>query len=255
LRKIKDEVSDIVDDEYLDMVSLFKLDIQSGLYRKLGEYFKESKKDVDDAEGSETKSYEVSDSKWYNPFSWGRTKTKYETYTTVRTGAVENSLERLTCDIEDTIESYIISYIKEWKKKLSREILAVLRENISDYDLNPKQIKIVLGKTIREIELPDIYYSGKIPSSLKARGTLKGSEAESFIAEAQNYINSLYNRVRDDMKNYLEKLTISLENIEMSKNLFGKYDEYLKELSEQIENKEIILERFNMLKEEIRKVA
>jgi hypothetical protein len=69
----------------------------------------------------------------------------------------------------------------------------------------------------------NITYSGNIPDSLNARGTLKGYNAEEYIDEAQNYMNDLYIRVKNDIKNYIEEF--------MEKLLRLKYQiKYLKNI-------------------------
>ena len=98
-------------------------------------------------------------------------------------------------------------------------------------------------------------YSGKIPSSLSAHGTLKGSRAEEFIYDAQDYISSLNGRVRDDINGYLNELISKLNDVEISQTIFGHYNEILKELEEEVSNKAITLDKLNRLKNELGKVA
>jgi len=255
LKKIKEEVSDIVDEEYFEIVDSLEINIKNNLINKLKEYFREAKDGINEAEGTETESYEVSDSSWYNPFSWGRTKTKYNTYITVRTGAIRSTLESLTFEIEDSIDTIAKSYISEWKKKLNHDLVKVLRDNVDDDDLNVTQIKKVIRNVLNTIKYPDMNYSGKLPSSLSANGVLKGSSAETYLADAQSYVFSLNRRVREDINNFLIKLIQALRDIEMSKSIFGNYDELLRELANQVENREIILDKLNRVKNEIEKVG
>jgi hypothetical protein len=77
---------------------------------------------------SETRSCEVSDSSWYNPFSWGRTRTVY--YTTTR------SYEFLAA--ADAIEQ-IVSYYNENKVRLIRAFSSVI---------NPQQLQVDLRRTL-----------------------------------------------------------------------------------------------------------
>ena len=218
-------------------------------------YFRDAKGKVDDAEGSETESYEVSDSSWYNPFSYGRTRTKYTTHTTARTGAIRSSLENLTGEIEDSIETKSISFIQAWKKSLNRDLLKVLRENVDDDDLNTQKIKKVIRNVLNSIEYPEMKYSGKLPENLLLNGTLKGNQAEEFISDAQEYISSLNGRIRTDINGYLNELISKLNDIEISQSIFGNYDEILKQLEEEVSNKAITLDKLNRIKNEIGKVA
>ena len=255
LAKIKENVSDIVDEEYYDIVDALEINIKNKLNDKLKSYFREAKDSIRDAEGSETESYEVSTSRWYNPFSWGGTETRTETYTTARTGAIRSAFEDLTSEIEDSIDTTAKAFILEWKKRLNQDLVRVLRDNVNDEDLNVTQIKKVIRNVLNTIIYPEISYSGQLPSSLAANGTLKGSSAESYIADAQEYVSSLKGRVKKDIKKFLKNLIAALKSIEMSKSIFGNYDEILKELETQINNKEIVLDKLTRIRNEIEKVA
>ena len=254
LKKIKENVSDIVDEEYYDIVDTLEINIKNTLNNKLKSYFKEAENSINDAEGSETEEYEVSDSSWYNPFSYGSTKTKYKTFTTARTGAIRSALKNLTDEIEDSIDTTAKSFILDWKKMLNRDLVRVLRDNVVDNDLNVTQIKKVMRNVLNTIKYPEMSYSGQLPSSLSAKGTIQGNHAETYIDDAQKYVSSLNGRVKKDIKNFLKELINALKNIEMSKSIFGNYDEILKQLEEQINNKEISLDKFNRVKNELKKV-
>jgi predicted GTPase len=255
LKKIKEDVSDIVDEEYYEIVDTLEINIKNELNARLKSYFRDAKDSISDAEGSETESYEVSDSSWYNPFSYGRTKTKSRTFTTARTGAIRSALENLTWEIEDSIDTTAKLFILEWKKMLNRDLVRVLRDNVNDEDLNVTQIKKVIRNVLTQIKYPEISYSGQLPSSLSASGTLKDSRAETYIDDAQEYVSSLNGRVKNDIKNFLIELIEALRGIQMAKSIFGNYDELLKELEEQVNNREITLDKLKRIKNEIEKVA
>jgi len=255
LLKIKESVSDIVDEEYYDIVKSLEINIKNELLGQLKGYFRDAKGKVDDAEGSESESYEKYVGR--GGFLWLSKKyeTRYRDVTTARTGAVRASLEDLTWEIEDSIETKSIAFIRDWKKSLSRDLLKILRENVDDEDLNIQQIKKVIRNVLNSIEYPEMKYSGNLPSSLSVSGTLKGSRAEEFISDAQKHISSLNGRVRDDINGYLKKLISKLNDVEISQTIFGNYDEILKELEEEVSNKAITLDKLNWLKNEIKKVA
>lgn len=254
LLKIKESVSDIVDEEYFDIVKSLEVDIKNKLMTQLKSYFKDAKNSVDDAEEIKTESYEKHVGR--GGFLWllKKYETRYRDVTRVRTGAVRSSLENLTYEIEDSVESMSVLFIQDWKKSLNRSLLKVLRDNVEDEDLNVQQIKKVIRNILTSIAYPNMTYSGDLPASLSANGTLKGSKAEEFISDAQQYISSLQSRVRGDIKGYLEKLISALNNIEISKSIFGNYEKILKQLELEISNKGITLDRLGKIKNEIVKV-
>jgi len=255
LKKIKEEVSDIVDQEYFEIVDSLEIEIEIKLMDKLKDYFREAKDGINNAEGTETESYEKYIGR--GGFLWLSKKyeTRYRDVTTARTGAIINTLEDLTSKIEYSIKRTAKSFILEWKKMLNRDLVKVLRDNVNDDDLNVTQIKKVIRNVLNTVIYPNMSYSGKLPSSLSANGVLKGSSAEIYLADAQSYISSLNGRVRGDISEFLIKLIQALGDIKMSKSIFGNYDELLRELANQVENREIILDKLNRVKNEIEKVG
>ena len=249
LNHIKLTVSGLVDEEYYDLVDELKINMSSELKNNLKSYFKATKSDIDNAEGSGTKSWEVSTSNWYNPFSYGSSETKTRTFTTVRTGAVRSSLSDLTIEIEGSIESVSDKIILLLRKSLTPVLLSVLRDNVDDEDLNPSKIREVVRNVINRVEFPNLSYSSSsIPSGL---GTLTKSSAETFLDEAKEYVNSLKQRVGHDIYSYLDDLISKLKSMEMSDEIFSEYDTQLEELEKQIENREITLDEYNKLNETI----
>jgi len=249
LNHIKLTVSDLVDEEYYDLVDELKINMSSKLKKELQSYFKATKGDIDNAEGSKTKSWEVSTSKWYNPFSWGGTETRTSTYTAVRTGAVKNILKQLTIDIEESIESVSEQTILAWRKSVPSVLLSALRGNTDDEDLNPNQIRKVIRNIVNDVKFPSLSYtSNSLP---RGSGTLKEDDAESFLDESKDYVNSLRKRVNKDIRKYLDNLISTLKTLEISNEIFSEYNSQLEELEKQIENKEITLDEYNKLNKAI----
>jgi len=254
LEKIKNDVSDIVDEEYYDIVDTLEINIKSKLNDKLKNYFRDARDEINDAEEIKTESYEKYVGR--GGFLWLSKKyeTRYRDITTARTGAIRGALENLTWEIEDSIDSTAKLFILEWKKMLNRDLIRVLRDNVNDDDLNVNQIKKVIRNVLNTIKYPEMSYSGQIPSSLSASGTLEGRRAEVYISDSQAYVASLNGRVKKDIKEFLKELIQALKNIEMSKSIFSDYDKILRELEEQMNNKELTLDKFNRLKVGIKKV-
>lgn len=255
LTHIKTTVSGDLNEEYYALVAELENKIKNELDNTLNGYFRESSQSVADAEGSETKSWEVSTSNWYNPFSWGDTETRTRTYATARTGAVRNALETLTSEIEDKVDTQSKAFIITWKKSLHSQLLSTLRAKVADDDLDPSKIRKVIRHVFNSIVYPEIAYSGELPSNLAhSRGTLKKSEAEEFLADAQNYISTLRRRVKADIKTYVTALTTALNELDIANNIFADYTAILQELAEQIANKELTIDRFNRLQQQLKSI-
>jgi hypothetical protein len=276
LTHIKLTVSSLVDEEYYDLVDELKINMNSKLSGELKSFFKATKGDIDNAEGSKAETWEVSISKWYNPFSYGSTETRSQTVSTVRTGAVRSAISDLTMEIEGSIECVSDKTILAWRKSLTPVLLSVLRDNVDDEDLKPSQVRKVVRNVINCVEFPNLSYqddltdeetkagksqaepthmwnfpfhsSGNSNSNLRsATGTLSGSGAEHFLGEAKDYISSLKKRVSSDIDTYLDDLIAKLKSLELSNEIFSEYDSQLEELEKQIENSQVILDEYNLL--------
>jgi len=250
LNHIKLTVSGLVDEEYYDLVDVLKINMSSKLKSELKSYFKAAKGDIDNAEGSETKTWITKEGGFCGFFE--DTVHHSDTFTTVRTGAVRSSLSDLTIEIEGSIESVSDKTILSWRKSLTPLLLSVLRGNADDEDLNPSQIRKVVRNIINRVEFPSLSYQDNLSG---ATGTLTKSSAESFLDEAKGYVNSLKKRVNSDIDLYLDDLISKLKTLEMSDEIFSEYDAQLEELEKQIENKEITLDEYSLLKNSIKEGA
>ncbi|WP_294959476.1 dynamin family protein [Sulfurovum sp.] len=277
LNHIKLTVSGLVDEEYYDLVDELKINMGNKLKNELNSYFKQTNRDIDSAEGSDTENYDVEKDGF---LSWGARKlglggyeTRTRTFTTVRAGAVRSALSDLTIEIESAIKSVSDTTVLNWRKSLVPTIVGVLRDNADDEDINPSQIRKVVRNVINRVEFPTLSYEDNLideetddnPTNLgiyglwghsntslrSATGTLTKRDAESFLDEAKDYVNSLKKRVNSDIDSYLGDLISNLKGVEISKEIFSEYDAQLEDLAKQIENKEITLDEYNKLKKEI----
>ena len=249
MKRIKLVASDAVDEEYFDLVEELKIGMKSELKRELDSYFKDTRRNIDAAESDETETYKVEKDGLVNwiarKFFGGGYEERTRTYTTVRAGAVVDALENLTANIEQSINMVSNDEINEWKGNLKSGLTDILRKYIEDEDTDLNKIRKIVRQEINLIEFPDLTYTEtKLPSG---RGTLKRDEAEEFLEEVRNYINTLRKRVWRDIKDYLEELISNLLNVKISDVLFSEYDAQLEKLEKEIKNRLIALERHNKL--------
>ena len=110
--------------------------------------------------GSKThrESYTVSDSKWYNPFSWGRSHTEYTTYTehysyTLASDAIDN-LQKYSLEAVNNIEKvfYDALELKEIKRKLLNVVIQNFDMGSEKYDSS--LFRIMVEEAIARIEFP-----------------------------------------------------------------------------------------------------
>lgn len=251
MQRIKSKAIEAVDDKYADKLVDFELNIKEVLFGKVDRYFKKLADDVEQSEGSETESYQVSTSKWWNPFSWGSSETRYNTYTTVKAGFVRNSIDEVITAVESLTEIEYKQNIANLKKELLNILVSTARDVAGDDALDPAIISRTIRSVIASVEYPNISYSDDFPKELKKSGTLKGYDAEQFLEAASEYARSLKGRVKQDIKSSVDILIKSFKNQNIAENIFAKYDDEIKALLSDIENKEQALDRYEIIIKEL----
>lgn len=205
------------------MVEQLEFDIKTRLQDKLKLYFKQSKKDLQESESTDTKTWTQDHGFWSWKFGSDRYEQKSRNFATVKAGIVRISLEKLTDDIEFIIESEAIQYLSNWHKSISQELVYTLRGKSANDILHSTLIQKTIKSILSSVFFPEINYNRDFPKSLKKSGTLKGSEAEDFINESYNYINDLKTRIKKDIQSYIYLLINTLKQENIVDKIFTNY--------------------------------
>lgn len=245
--QVKVKATDITNDAYSDLIEELEYDIKTKLQDKLATYFKQSSKDLRDSEGTESESWTHDHGFFSLKFGSDRYETKYRTLTTVKAGAVRNSLESLTDDIESTIDIEAKQYITEWRKKIYTTLLSTLRKETGDNMLDVMLISKTIRQVLGSVTFPEINYNGNFPKTLRKSGTLKESEAKEFINEAYDYISNLKLRVKKDIQEYINSLIGTLKKENIGEKIFANYSKEILELQNAIENRELSIDILNSI--------
>lgn len=105
-----------------------------------------------------SQSYTVSDSKWYNPFSWGKSHTEYHTYTEhysycIASDAIDN-LRKFAMEAVNQVEKVFSDALE--LKEIKRRLLNVVVQN---FDMGSEKydsalFRILVEETVNKIEFP-----------------------------------------------------------------------------------------------------
>lgn len=257
IARLKDNAISDIDECFEDLRRDFINELENALHNELAQYFSKARNATNEAEGTETETYEVSTSKWYKPWSWGSSRTETRTYTTVRAGAVRSSLDDLVAMVENSIRNIGHKSIRSFKAELSRELIRTLRESVeqnggSDDDINSRKLRSILRGIINTLQFPDMAYSDKpLPSG---SGTLKGYDAERFIEEAQEFIQSLQKTTRSDIKEHCKQMAKKLNDINIGDELFSELIAQLDQLAKDIDNKALALDELQAIKKQLQEI-
>ncbi len=190
----------------------------------------------------------VSTSKWYNPFSWGSSRTYEYTYYTYynyleASEALEN-LRRYANEASNRVEDVFNHAVDIAMFK--RKLLKVVSENmdLSSENIDPNYIKIIVEQQINEIEFPLInidvssYLNG---ISGKFSGEIKDeNDKEALKAVLAESIMKLFDVICDKLINSLVNFKKCISDIKHSfgGNLTEKINQEFNEILEQMEHKE-----------------
>ena len=219
-------------------------------------------------ERTRVESYRVSDSKWYNPFSWGSSHTEYHTYTEhysylLASDAVEN-LRKFSLEAVNNVEKVFSDalQLKEIKRKLLNVVIKNFDMGSEKYDSS--LFRILVEETVNRIEFPvfNIDISDSMNSiTAKFSGELTSAGQRNELSTA---LSNAISRVYDELS---KKLSLTVTSFKGDMNKTAKYveDSLLKNivsefetLLAQYENKETEISGYktyvDMLDKEIAKL-
>lgn len=192
--------------------------------------------EIKERTGSRTRreAYTVSDSKWYNPFSWGKSHTEYHTYTehysyTLASDAIDN-LRKFSMDAVNQVEKvfYDALELKEIKRKLLNVVVQNFDMGSEKYD--SALFRIMVEETVAKIEFP--VFNVDISDTMNGIAAKFTGELTSAgqKTELTTSLSKAISRIYDELS---EKLTTSVSEFKAD----------LKAISKDVENS--LLENIN----------
>ena len=212
-----------------------------------------------------TTSYEVSDSKWYKPLSWGTSHIEYESHVEhysycIAADAVEN-LRKFSLEATNKIEEVFTDaiQIKEIKRKLLNVVVDNFDMGSEKYDSS--LFRIMVEETVSAIEFPifniDISdamdgiagrFSGEVTSASQknelstalsnAVSKIYDELCNGLIGSVKNFKDELMNighKVQDSLLSNIEsEFELLLEQCENKDKEVAEYREYLSILEKEL---------------------
>ena len=117
---------------------------------------------IEERTGTETKTgtYRVSDSKWYNPFSWGsyhiETYTYEASYSYVAASDAVDNIRRFVLDSESRIEAAFSEAVNHLEMKRRLLNLVAANFDMSDERYDASYFRLIVEDHINKIEFPII---------------------------------------------------------------------------------------------------
>lgn len=193
-------------------------------------------------------SYRVSDSKWYNPFSWGSSHVEYYTYEEhysycIAADAIEN-LRKYGLDASNQVEEVFSEalHIKEIKRRLLNVVVNNFDMGSEKY--NSSLFRIMVEETVSGIELPvfDIDISDEMNGIAgKFTGELTSASQKTELSTAlSKAISRIYDELCKKLDSAVKKFKGEMAQIgkKVEESLLDNITKEFEELLSQCENKE-----------------
>ena len=167
---------------------------------------------------TETSSYEVSTSSWYNPFSWGSSRTEYETETIYYKYAnVYDAIEQLEefvtkseINLSKTVENIID--IRTFRKEILQSIMGLF--DMQDDAFDPSDIIDTLKNAVNRISIPDVEIdtSAHIETIRKNFSTseVKNDQVDSLKQEVKRVLQMILTDMKKEINHQTEKIITEL---------------------------------------------
>lgn len=225
---------------------------------------------ISDKTGTMTKtgSYSVSTSKWYNPLSWGSSRTEYYTYQESYSYLdVSDALDNIHCFSNDVVNR-LESIFSETANisTLKRKLLGVIVNNFDtangNYDAS--FFRIITEKTLNEIEFPIIridFADKQNEISSKFSGEITGSgEKTSLNQMLSQAISKIFDEVANLVEKEIRSFKLNLNEISnkllevLLKNIELEFDEICKQYSDKENQIKRINNYIGCLEEQVKKL-
>lgn len=195
---------------------------------------------ISERTGTKTRhgSHEVSDSKWYKPWTWGSSHTEHYTYQEhysycIAADAIEN-LNKFSLDASNKIEEVFSEalQLKELKRKLSNVVVSNLDMGSASFDFS--LFKMTVEENVNKIEFPAFHIDisdamGAIAG--KFSGELTSADEKTALTQAlskaiSQIYSELMNRLESTVKRYKDDLANIGHNVEerLLTNISAEFD-------------------------------
>ena len=210
--------------------------------------------------GSETheEAYEVSTSKWYNPFSWGSSETRYRTYTmNYEYLSASDAVEQIAqyarnCKVD--IQYHFNDLVRPNQLKLNLRRALVNELNTAQADFDATQFKNVLDAVIRQLNLPELNLEIGDPSrkiSQNFSGQIKSSNDMQKLKQALNQsLQEVFKLLNDQFKASAKQIEFNLTDTQnlLAQKLTQGLESELSQIKRDFAEKQKSIQEYEALK-------
>jgi len=229
----------------------FKLKIKEEILIKIKDAFATAENNAAGAEKSRT----ATGVNYSGPCCYEKAESYTYEVRTLNTSIVKSTLNNLVLGSQELLENSVENAKNEFKENILSKIEKALRDEAQG-EAPEKKILTLLRASLRQIinniELPDLDLgSNRFNSSVK--GTVEDEEIDSFMDEVRNYTSSLRHvveKARKDILSHIDKHT----KVKISELISSDLKERIDELTVDIKEKELTIERLEKCMDALKKL-
>lgn len=248
-RQIKDELGDIYNDFVFKVKLKLDPDMKYALSGEMSKYTSAS----NSAQGTETKTerYLYEKASWWQFWKDDEYRTRSYSVNSVNATQVRRAIIDVKNGLETQLNLLALTFQQNWKKEFCNGMIGKIRRIMGDGDIDISLVRHTLNKILAEIPEANFKIKSELPDILQKTGKLEGADADKFNRVAEDYVYTLEDNVKNSIDYYINKYFNYLKSQDLVKTFVDKLDEDLKELVNEIENKEASLFYYNKLKKEL----
>lgn len=208
---------------------------------------------IDDRQKTSQESYQASIGKWWNPFSWGSTETRYRDVVTVYTD-VQDSIEKLDAFINTTrskLQELIQQCVNIEQLRHDLAVAAMQLFDVSSADFDPDMLLHEVSRSLRRITIPSTDFGRKDYSydiTSRFGGHIK-TDDEQAQQLRQAHRQVIYQVLVDLQQSSAMKIKEIIQSLAESQKSFvsqlvADVQEKLNDLERQLVNREQALAKF-----------
>lgn len=169
---------------------------------------------------TEQRSYKVSVSKWYNPFSWGEKETRYESYSVdyeyLSASDAAEQVRDYSCQAAMDIENCFNNLVHPDRLKADLRKTLIHELDTSSEGFDPQQFRSILSHTLDRLEIPVLKLNNRDMTqaiSSQFSGEVTSSEMDDLKRALTDALHEVFTSMADAFSDASRKLFKQLENL------------------------------------------
>ena len=252
--KVEREINDAYDSLHSDI----KGQTLNELSAALDNAFRIMSRDVDNQQKVEIERYTVEKTgmgNWVARKLWGGgSETRTREVVQVFAHHIVQDVDVFLDKVRNSLIEMAERNNKSVKEGLNQKLLGVYRGVANDEDIDEDLVYNVFKSIVNGMKDLKPNIDVKLPDKFVGRNILKGQEAEDYMEDIQKYLRKFKDNLRKEITDYSERVSKVFDQ-DIGKKFTKVYEEQLESLENQVSHKKMTIDRIQMFKAKLGKVA